>query len=113
MALDPALVVGRGLGHFDGVMDGRVVDGDDLAIDFNGVRDPHRIFGEHPRENLGNGGFTGSGGAVKEDGAARVEGGAELAEQFRVDDQVAEGALDFVVVHFDVLHALLAGHALT
>jgi len=78
------------VGEIDGLMNGGVGDGDDLAVRFDGPGDDDGVV-EDAQQALRNGGFAGAAGAVEEDRALRDEGGAEGVDQFVGENDVGEG----------------------
>ena len=64
-----------------------VVQGNDLTVDFHGVRNPYGIQID-PGDCLGNGRFSGSGRTVKKDRHPRDDSGAYLYQCFVAQHQV-------------------------
>lgn len=96
-AQDPARVEALGLG-VDGAVQHRVVHGDDLPVDLDGVGDQDRVVPVGPDQALGDRRLAGAGGAVQEDGAARSHRRAELVDQVVADHQVGERLPHVVVI---------------
>src|SRR6185312_15397506 len=97
-----------GFERFNGAVDYRIVNRDDLASGLHGEWDPDLIFGNNARESFGGRGFAHAGRAVEKNGGAGIEGHSELREQLVVEDQMGKGAFNVARAHFDVSHTLPA-----
>lgn len=89
-----------------GAVNQRIVNGDDLAGDFDGMRDVNEVVFEDTREAFGNAGFPIAGGAVEHDRSAGHQGGAEFADHIVGQHQVVHGGFEGIraEVETDRLH---------
>ena len=89
-------------------MNRRIVNGDDLPVDFDCKRNPDLVLSQHARKRLSHRGLACACRAPQKDRAAGVESCAELAQRFVVDHQMREGPIDLLCMNLDRLDALLA-----
>ncbi len=88
------------------LVDVRIVDGDDLTVDLDGVRHPHRVAIEHLPQRLGDGGLAGPRRTVEEDRLPGHGRGAELVERLVADHEVRERLLQLRRMNLHAAHGL-------
>ena len=89
-----------GVFFIDGLMHYGIVEHDDLAVYFHGVRDQNRIA-VHAQQPLGETGFAVAGRAIKKQRFLRNDGGPELIEHAVGKHQVAQRVAQHVAVDVD------------
>ena len=89
-------------------MNDGIVDGNDLAIDLHGGRNPYVVLSDHSRQGLGDGGLANSRGAVEKNRGSGVERGSQLGEGLGIDHKVGEGLLHVGWVNDNIAYALFA-----
>src|SRR5579862_4062652 len=106
MAQNPTLITGRRIGSRQRSMYVWVVQGDDLAIYFDCVRNAYPIESEHVGQGSRNAGLAGAAWTVQENRRSRIQGRPQFVQRLAIHHQMSEGALNFGRMDLRVAYAL-------
>ncbi len=87
----------------------RVVDGNNLATDIEGVRDEDG-FRQNMTDGFGNRRFTVAGRTVKEHRCPGTDRRSQATEHVLADDKLRKGRVYDVIIHLDVADRLILDH---